>query len=538
MSRAMIWKLMPFVLAVLVLVFNSVAMAQSPGDTAGFTQYTYQCNGSTGHRIVLDANGTVHLVWTGGIYPSYRHVYYNCYSNGGFSYFEGTSISRANGDGYCQLAIGDQNRAIVIFNNVAHYPADSIWLAIDGYNCLAMPSFRHVPDRTGGRGYLWPYIARSDNGDYQVVETDTTIHVFAYTHSTDEGASWASLQVVDTINFISPIVVVSPVSNKVCITYTRNHHDPVWAATSDLMYIQSTDGRTWDFSNGLINVTHYDSDNDSITAGYDIDAIYDYNDNLHFVWQAKAQSGSIPYQTKLMHYGVASGFLSQIGETSPPTWPPQDCDFPSNEWHFAKVSLGVQQGTNNLFAVYADFDSTDCSQDGQANGDIYMNYSTDNGMVWSSAINITNSPTPNCASGSCASDEYPSMAERVDANAHIFYECITRGTKNSMLYLPYYVNPIGIDDGQSIPKAFSLSQNYPNPFNAATTISFTLEKEGYVKLTVYGVTGAKIATLAEGRMNAGRHEIGWNATDFSSGIYYYRLTSGKDYLIKKMLVLK
>lgn len=59
-----------------------------------------------------------------------------------------------------------------------------------------------------------------------------------------------------------------------------------------------------------------------------------------------------------------------------------------------------------------------------------------------------------------------------------------------------------------------------------------------MNLTVYGVTGAKIASLVNGRMSAGRHEISWNADDISSGIYYYRLTSGTDYLIKKMLALK
>ena len=543
MNKAMICKPMPFVLAVLVLAFNSGAIAQSPGDTAGITQFPIQCNGSTGHRIALDANGTTHVVWTRS-YPNLnnRSIWYNCYSNGDFSFpAGGTSISRANRDGYCQLAIDDQNRACVVFHNTAHAPADSMWLATDAFSCFGTPGFSHIPDRFDGHGYMWPYIARSGNGDLQVIETDTTIHIFAYTRSTDGGTSWTSLQVVDSINFISPIVVASPVSDKVCIAYTRTHFDPVTWTTSDLMYVQSSDGRTWDFANGLMNVTHYGIDSDSVMAGFDIDAIYDYNDNLHFVWQARSQSSLIQYQTKLMHYGVATGIVSQIGEATPPTWPLTGCAFPSYEWHFAQVSLAVQQGTNNLYAGYTDFDSTDCSQIGYANGDIYMNFSYDSGITWTPNIDITNSRTPLCASGDCASDEWPSMAERVDDYAHIFYECETGGgtiSDNPMLYLRYYVIPINTGDGQTAPKSFTLSQNYPNPFNSATTISFTLEKDAFVNLTVYGVTGAKIATLANGRMNAGRHEIGWNADDISSGIYYYRLTTGKDYLIKKMLVLK
>ena len=109
---------------------------------------------------------------------------------------------------------------------------------------------------------------------------------------------------------------------------------------------------------------------------------------------------------------------------------------------------------------------------------------------------------------------------------------------NPMLYLRYYVNPINVDNGHTVPKTISLSQNYPNPFNAKTTISFTLAEEGMVNLSIYGVTGAKIATLANGRMSAGEHKIVWNALDISSGIYYYRLTSGQECFIKKMLVLK
>jgi len=74
-----------------------------------------------------------------------------------------------------------------------------------------------------------------------------------------------------------------------------------------------------------------------------------------------------------------------------------------------------------------------------------------------------------------------------------------------------------------LPTEFSLAQNYPNPFNPETTIPFALPTRANVKLSVYDLLGREVATLVNGTMEAGSHTVNWNASDLSSGVYFYRL---------------
>ena len=97
----------------------------------------------------------------------------------------------------------------------------------------------------------------------------------------------------------------------------------------------------------------------------------------------------------------------------------------------------------------------------------------------------------------------------------------------------------GIEDMEALlPSAFNLEQNYPNPFNASTEISFTLSKAADIDLSVYNMLGQKVAALASGMMDAGYHSVNWNASDVTSGIYFYRLTAGDNCEVRKMTLLK
>jgi len=94
------------------------------------------------------------------------------------------------------------------------------------------------------------------------------------------------------------------------------------------------------------------------------------------------------------------------------------------------------------------------------------------------------------------------------------------------------------DNGNVLPSKFQLYQNYPNPFNTNTNISFDLARNGCVNLNIYNLLGQKIETLVDKRMVAGQHSINWNALKHSSGIYFYKLTTGDRSLTKRMTLLK
>ena len=97
---------------------------------------------------------------------------------------------------------------------------------------------------------------------------------------------------------------------------------------------------------------------------------------------------------------------------------------------------------------------------------------------------------------------------------------------------------------QTLPTAFALADNFPNPFNPTTTIQYALPQAADVELTVYNVVGQPVRTLVAEYQSAGRYAVEWDATNdsghsLSSGLYFYRLQAGGEFLkVKKMLLLK
>lgn len=92
--------------------------------------------------------------------------------------------------------------------------------------------------------------------------------------------------------------------------------------------------------------------------------------------------------------------------------------------------------------------------------------------------------------------------------------------------------------GNSTPLVYSLAQNYPNPFNPSTVITFSLPETQIVKLRIFDVLGREVISLVNGKINAGSHEIEWNAKDIPSGVYFYKLEAGSFTDTKKMILIK
>ena len=90
----------------------------------------------------------------------------------------------------------------------------------------------------------------------------------------------------------------------------------------------------------------------------------------------------------------------------------------------------------------------------------------------------------------------------------------------------------------ALPGEFGLEQNYPNPFNPTTEIAFSLPSASHVTLEVFNIAGQRVAVLADGSFESGRHIITWDASQQSSGMYLYRLTYGTSIDTRKMVLLK
>lgn len=106
-----------------------------------------------------------------------------------------------------------------------------------------------------------------------------------------------------------------------------------------------------------------------------------------------------------------------------------------------------------------------------------------------------------------------------------------------------YYDVFGIQTISEIADKYSLSQNYPNPFNPSTKIRYSLPKGSvfgsFVKLTVYDITGRQVTLLVNQMQKQGVYEVDFDASNFASGIYFYKLTVDNKFSdVKKMVVLK
>jgi hypothetical protein len=113
------------------------------------------------------------------------------------------------------------------------------------------------------------------------------------------------------------------------------------------------------------------------------------------------------------------------------------------------------------------------------------------------------------------------------------------GTFNKSIWRRPLSEMIGIKNISSeVPSEFSLSQNYPNPFNPTTKIKFDVVRVGDVKIVVYDAMGREVAVLVNESLNPGTYEATFDASQLTSGVYFYKITAGDFSETKKMILIK
>ncbi|MCF8396156.1 MAG: T9SS type A sorting domain-containing protein, partial [Melioribacteraceae bacterium] len=93
-------------------------------------------------------------------------------------------------------------------------------------------------------------------------------------------------------------------------------------------------------------------------------------------------------------------------------------------------------------------------------------------------------------------------------------------------------------NGSVIPVDYNLKQNYPNPFNPTTTIEFSIPERSVIKLMIYNSIGQEIESIINEEIPAGNYKFNWDASQYSSGVYFYKLVSNNYSITKKALLLK
>ncbi|HWA05352.1 MAG TPA: T9SS type A sorting domain-containing protein, partial [Ignavibacteria bacterium] len=135
---------------------------------------------------------------------------------------------------------------------------------------------------------------------------------------------------------------------------------------------------------------------------------------------------------------------------------------------------------------------------------------------------------------------------------------LSPGTVNGLMSMQFFSDSIGYVVGaggtilyttnggitfvnhssSNIPKGYFLSQNYPNPFNPLTNIKFDIPKRSYVKISIHDILGKEISVLVNEELNAGTFEVNWDASNFPSGVYFYKIETEEFSESKKMVLVK
>jgi len=137
----------------------------------------------------------------------------------------------------------------------------------------------------------------------------------------------------------------------------------------------------------------------------------------------------------------------------------------------------------------------------------------------------TGTLAPECAIFKEGSTKYSSVVYAGSGPTNVYF---------NMENLVTGIQPVG----SGILEKFSLSQNYPNPFNPVTNIEFAVPKSSFVKLVVYDIRGSLVETLVAQQLSAGTYKADWNASKYSSGIYFYSIQTEGFAETKRMVLVK
>ena len=515
-------------------LFGATGLAQSPGEIVGTTLYDMQEMTSGTNRIAVASDGGIHVCWTKALsFPGVRYIYYN-YRPPNDSWIGEVPLSDVNRSGFGNISLGPDD-CVAIFYHDADQMEIHVNTSCGGYNDYILPDTNS----------LWPKGSVTVSGRFNVFSGRTNDPAqeitIMYNTSEDFGHNWPPWERVDSAMTLLWAINSSRISGRAAIVegipVNRDEHHYF---NMNIGYIISDDGVNWDFSSWDM-ITDYGSMSDR--AVVDADLIFDNDNYLHVIWNT-VNIDSLEYNiSTLWHWSEVTGVISEVAHFGPTTCSP-------GTWNLAlcKMSIGIDQN-DNLFCVWTGFSSADAAANGFCNGDLYMSYSMNGGLIWELAENITNSQTPDCPSGECDSDNWATLAEKVDDYLRIFYvndkdagsAVLYEGvpTVNDMKYLEI-PNPTStpVSESKIPPENIILFSNYPNPFNSLTRINFSLIESAKARIEIFDIAGRLVVNIADREFSAGENSIIWEAKDYPSGVYFARLSSPVGNIASKLVLLK
>ena len=532
-------------------------------DTMGFTYYDLQHAGSIGRLIGIDINDGVHCAWSNGMNEqkakySYKPV------DGGWSWSNGTPVTQLSPTMSASIYLLSERYSIVAYRG--------LWID-EQYHVFA-----GVEYEIGG-GVFQQAIMSNPPGEsitepQVITSSDTIVHMIGYgritgdkrplfyNRSVNRGISWLPEWIlVDSVRTHAAVFTAAP-NGKVALAWAHPLNsaavNPNEFVNNDLVYVESSDGINWDFSD-TVNVTNFAAavhpNSDSLRLFKDISMTYDQAYNLHIVYSATGYYYNSTHTqlmttpgSKIYHYSQAAGFTKITGQLFAGIVIPLD-----NRRLYDKpcISFNYYGGDNALYCIWAQFDDPyDLSQQGYPNGEIFGSYSENGGLDWSEPFSITNTHSPGAPGGYCLSEDYPSLAAEINDTLHVLYllDNYPASEQGQQTYVVYQKIPVDLFQYHAVsvepheniqtPEQTGIIDVFPNPFNSGCMIKLHLERTETISIRVYDLQGRVTAELFSGQLTSGIHDFNFNADNLSSGIYFVRVSADLWHNTAKILLMK
>ncbi|MBK7090329.1 MAG: dockerin type I repeat-containing protein [bacterium] len=414
----------------------------SPGINIGNTGYDIQHNSRMGRQIVQGPNGRVHMIWThklAGVAATEREIRYGSYvpNTGLFDLPGGLVISDGREGHMCSLDHFNSS-ALAAWRYGAAFAAYRTTTALDFASGAASFSIIDAPSAAVScegtfsgavsEPYIWPMIVGdNDGGGTPIVHvvamegnTGSDYSAMVYFRGTGAFTNYGTCgKFIDSTTAISYTVAQDPNSNKVAIAYTKARTAATSRENNDVAYRMSNDlGVTW---GPIVNVTNYASSAKE-RASQETSTLFDADGCYHILYVAafydSAASQLADQEAKLYHWDDCNNCRSLVLDANNVH---ANCTMKAFEHNVARVSITecTVGATKTIYAIYTRYVGdtnpstpalTDCSNGQFPNGEIFASASSTGGETWGPPVNLTNSRTDNCASGTCDDDNFSSSA--------------------------------------------------------------------------------------------------------------------------------
>jgi hypothetical protein len=202
-------------------------------------------------------------------------------------------------------------------------------------------------------------------------------------------------------------------------------------------------------------------------------------------------------------------------------------DLPNSHEYWFDAALGTGASFTGVDVIFF----ADSGSAGNPEKVMYTSASATSPETFPAPVLVSNrAPIP-------GSDFFPAITE-IPGQSDFGVAWVGLDGANRRLYYDRFSLVTSVTDPAGVPPSYILNQNYPNPFNPATKIAFSITRNGFTSLKVYDMLGKEVAQLVAKELTAGNYEVDFNASNLSSGIYFYRLDVNGFTDVKKMTLLR